>query len=118
MKFTQLSFEMSVAASATTKPHNVSVTLTESDIDDTKIVECLVGGNSPRVRLQSNLRRADGGIPSTYTCTWEEFIVGKRGPRATTKSMTPEQIESAAVANAKTDPAYRARLLAALGLDQ
>ena len=108
LKFEQCSFTLSVSLSENLPSHDVSITLTESEITQEQVVAALTAGISSRVRLQSTLKRLEGGIPREYTCSWEEYLVGKRRARTTVRNMTADEIAQKAASN----PDFLAELLA------
>jgi len=103
MKFAQCTFNVTTKVSKDGPPHTTHVTLTESDIPETVVADVLIGGNSPRVRMQGQWR--DDGIPADVTMSWADWVT----PARRTRVETPVTFEKAkAAANTFTDEEKRA----------
>jgi len=79
MKFAQCTFDVSTKITKDAPAKTTHVTLTESDIPEFVVADVLIGGNSPRVRMQGQWR--DDGIPADVTMTWAEWVTPVRRTR-------------------------------------
>ena len=94
MIFNTTTFVVSTSVNKNAPARNTTVTLTESDIPDATVVSALTSGQSPRVRLQTNLRA--NGIPDTLEMKWSEYVIPGRVSHVTAQ-MSPEQIAERAM---------------------
>lgn len=113
MKFPKTTFSVDVSIEPKgANPKQVEVTITEGDISDEMVIASAIAGNSPRVRFQSQVRR--DGFPTGMKVEMSpaEWF---GSPRArTTRELSPEELQAAAIKRAKEDGGYRAKMIADL----
>jgi len=113
MLFPKTSFTMDVSIEAKgANPKQVTINISEGEVPDEVVIASSIGGNSPRVRIQGQIRR--DGFPEgmKVDLTPAQWF---GAPRVVTKrELTSDEIRALALKTASENADERARLIAEL----
>jgi len=113
MKFPKTSFTIDVSVEPKgANPKQVTINIAEGDIDDAVVIASSIGGNSPRVRVQGQIRR--DGFPEgmKIDMTPAQWFGAVR--TITKRELTSDEIRALALKTASENADERAKLIAEL----
>ena len=109
MLFTTQTVSITTKVNKNAPQVETTLTLTESEIDDSVVMSALISGQSPRVRIQNAWR--EDGIPKAVTVKWADYITPGKVTRVAVKQ-TDDEIAKGLL----SDPIRLKAMLPARGL--
>ncbi len=91
---------------------DITVNIAEGDVPDETVIASSIAGNSPRVRVQGQLRREGWDSTRTLNMSALEWFGSPRAQRNV--QLTPEQIDAEVSKRAQNDAEYRKAKIAEL----